>query len=254
MCRSVLINFAPWVWWSTDEEVVTNSTTKSRVLRLLCLVLLAPVFLVFIYGVLAWCVMHISADSSEENRQGSTQVYLNCGEVHSEIILPVTSHDISFRDLITYRLNDSLISEVKYVSFAWGDLHFFKSTPRWEDLTAINALRASIGVDSTALHIQPYFTIPDTTKFISCAVSALNYRRLADFIAGSISMREDGVEFVPGLANGDHDFYVVSNGTYSLFYNCNSWVNDALKSARSPACVWTIFPAGIVNQYAKKNE
>ncbi|MFM9006721.1 MAG: DUF2459 domain-containing protein, partial [Flavobacteriales bacterium] len=123
--------------------------------------------------------MHIPADCSDDNEEASTQIFVHCDAVHSEIILPITSHDISFRDLISHRLNDSLVAQVKYVSFACVDLHFFQNTPGWEDLTAINALRAAIGVDSTALHVTPIKYEPDTSHNISCRVSDENYSRLA---------------------------------------------------------------------------
>jgi uncharacterized protein (TIGR02117 family) len=230
-----------------------RKTSVRKIFLITISVVLFPVVVLILHGLIAWCVMHIPADTSNNNEEASTQIFVHCDAVHSEIILPITSHDISFRDLISHRLNNSLVAQVKYVSFAWGDLHFFQNTPGWEDLTAINTLRAAIGVDSTALHVTPMMYEPDTSHNISCRVSAENFRRLASFIEASISRQNDDVEFVHGLHYGEYDFFIVSKGIYSMFYNCNSWVNDALHSAGCPASVWTIFPAGIVEQYPQKN-
>lgn len=147
-----------------------------------------------------------------------------------------------------------MTSQVKYVSFAWGDLHFFRQTPRWEDLTVINALRAAVGVDSTVLHVTPLMYTPDTLQNISVLISPDNFRRLAAFIEASIVRQNDEIVFAEGLHYGKDDCFIVSKGIYSIFYNCNSWVNDALKSSGCPASVWTIFPAGITNQYHPKNK
>jgi uncharacterized protein (TIGR02117 family) len=224
-----------------------------KLLRICAIVVVLLFGFLILHGLIAWCVMHIPADSAGESEGGTTKIFVHCDAVHSEIILPVTSHDVSFRDLISYPLNDTLASQVKYISFAWGDLHFFRHTPHWEDLTTLNAFRAAIGIDSTALHVNPLMNEPDANQNISFMVTADNFRRLAHFIQASIARQENGVEFVDGLRYGENDFFIVSKGVYSMFYNCNSWVNDALKYAGCPASVWTIFPAGIEAQFPEKN-
>ena len=40
-----------------------------------------------------------------------------------------------------------------------------------------------------------------------------------------------------------------AKGKYSLFYTCNTWANDGLKSAGLKACYWTVFKGGIFDQY-----
>jgi hypothetical protein len=40
-----------------------------------------------------------------------------------------------------------------------------------------------------------------------------------------------------------------AKGRYSLFYTCNTWANQALKSANQKAALWTIFDFGIFQHY-----
>lgn len=220
-----------------------------KIIRISFIVVLFPFVALLLHALISWAVMHIPADSDAENKGGTTQIFVHCDAVHSEIIVPVTSHDVSFRNLLSHHLSDSLSSQVRYISFAWGDLHFFQHTPRWEDLTVVNAVRAAIGIDSTALHVNPLMYDPDVHQNIACTITPENFRRLASFIEASIARNDEAVEFVNGLHYGENDFFIVSKGVYSMFYNCNSWVNDALKSAGCAASVYTIFPAGITNQY-----
>ena len=230
-----------------------RNNSVRKIIRVVVFVILMPFAILMLHGLIAWCVMHIPAETSGENNNGTTTIFVHCDAVHSEIILPVTSHDISFRNVISLGLNDSLAAVAKYVSISWGDLHFFEHTPRWEDLTVVNAIRAAVGIDSTALHVNVLMYEPDASQNISCKITADNLRRLASFIEGSIAREEEGLELVQGLHYGERDFFVVSKGVYSMFYNCNSWANDALKYAGCPASVYTIFPAGIVKQYPTRN-
>jgi Protein of unknown function (DUF2459) len=46
-----------------------------------------------------------------------------------------------------------------------------------------------------------------------------------------------------------NDAFYDANGRYSLFYTCNTWANNALKSCGQKACWWTPFDSGIFNLY-----
>jgi hypothetical protein len=48
---------------------------------------------------------------------------------------------------------------------------------------------------------------------------------------------------------GKYDVFYEANGSYSLFYTCNSWANQALKSANQKAALWTISDSGIFRHY-----
>ena len=48
---------------------------------------------------------------------------------------------------------------------------------------------------------------------------------------------------------GKHDVFYEANGSYSLFYTCNSWANQALKAANQKAALWTISDTVIFRHY-----
>ena len=48
---------------------------------------------------------------------------------------------------------------------------------------------------------------------------------------------------------GKSDKFYEANGTYNLFYTCNTWTNNSLKSAGLKACAWTLFDDPILDKY-----
>ncbi|MFP3836064.1 DUF2459 domain-containing protein, partial [Chryseobacterium sp. SIMBA_028] len=47
----------------------------------------------------------------------------------------------------------------------------------------------------------------------------------------------------------DNDAFYDAKGTYSFFYTCNTWANNALKAAGQKAALWTPSDFGIFQHY-----
>ena len=81
-------------------------------------------------------------------------------------------------------------------------------------------------------------------------VSKESYLKLVEHITESFDTDSVGVpRQIVGASFTNHDAFYEANGKYSLFYTCNTWANDGLKSARLKACYWTAFKGGIFDQY-----
>jgi uncharacterized protein (TIGR02117 family) len=79
------------------------------------------------------------------------------------------------------------------------------------------------------------------------------YRKLVAFISGSF--QNDSTGFVIPISTnavyGKHDAFYEALGSYSMLKTCNTWTNEALKSAGLKACLWTPWDKGILYQYGK---
>lgn len=49
---------------------------------------------------------------------------------------------------------------------------------------------------------------------------------------------------------GKNDIFYEAKGSYSLFYTCNSWTNQALKAANQKAAFHTFTDTGIFRHYS----
>ena len=73
----------------------------------------------------------------------------------------------------------------------------------------------------------------------------------------SSSFKTDSInnfELIPHAYYGNHDSFYEAKGNYSLFFTCNTWANNALKSAGLRTCLWTPFDKGIFYHYHTKAE
>ena len=72
------------------------------------------------------------------------KIYVYSGNVHSDIIVPVTNEVMDWRTIFEADHFKSKTSGISYVSIGWGDRGFFLNTPRWSDLTLSTAANAML--------------------------------------------------------------------------------------------------------------
>mgnify|MGYP001592618524 CR=1 FL=1 len=84
------------------------------------------------------------------------------------------------------------------------------------------------------------------------SLETLDYQKLVVFINESFET-ESGlpIKIETNAVYGKNDIFYESKGSYSLFYTCNSWTNQALKSANQKAALHTLTDTGIFRHYSK---
>ncbi len=76
------------------------------------------------------------------------------------------------------------------------------------------------------------------------------YKKLIVFINDSFRLNNGNVTKIDTKAvYGNNDAFYEAKGSYSLFYTCNTWANQALKAANQKAALWTITDSGIFRHY-----
>ncbi len=182
-------------------------------------------------------------------------IYLLSNGVHTDVVVPVKNELTDWSQLVKFEHTDTKDSSYKYVGIGWGDKGFYLQTPEWKDLKASVALKAAFHLSTSAIHATFYNTVD--TSFEKSAVlhiSNEDYKSLVNYIKNSFISDEQGnsIQIVSNNDGyGNNDAFYEAKGSYSLFYTCNTWTNNALKAANQKAAWWTLLDKGIFYHYKK---
>jgi uncharacterized protein (TIGR02117 family) len=125
------------------------------------------------------------------------------------------------------------LEAARVVRVGWGDGDYFTGKSKSTG-TAARALFAS---DQSALQFigyetDPLSSIPSETR-TSLRVSEADVAALVAYVDGSLA--QDAGKLVPLLSYVENaGVFFVSNKSYGLFNNCNTWSGEALQSAGLP--------------------
>jgi uncharacterized protein (TIGR02117 family) len=168
---------------------------------------------------------------------GGVPIVVCSNGVHTDLVLPVRTQEVDWTAVFPTAHFPIDVTGFDHIGIGWGDLDFYRSTPRWSDFDAGIAFKALTGLGPAALHVQ-YRWGPGTKEDCAKAeVSVLQYRALANYITGTITSTETPA--APGY--GATDLFYPAQGRFSLFKTCNVWVGQGLKAAGLPAGLWTPF-------------
>ncbi|MCO6175714.1 TIGR02117 family protein [Flavobacterium sp. NRK F10] len=177
-------------------------------------------------------------------------VYILSNGVHTDIVVPVKNEIFDWSQKVKFEDVRAKNRQYEYVAFGWGDKGFYLDTPTWADLKTSTALKAASGFNTTAMHVTFYEGIKEGKDCVKLWLSAGNYSKLVRFIQNSFQAEKDTYSKIrTNAVYGIHDVFYKAKGRYSLFYTCNTWVNQALKAADQKAALWTIFDFGIFHHY-----
>lgn len=210
--------------------------------------LLAILSLTILYLSIAIICSAIPVNSAQPET-GEITIYLRSNGTHTDFVFPVKNEVMDWQQLSKPEHTLSKRSDFKYVSYGWGDLEFYQQTPEWSDLRFPVAFQAVFLRKQSALHVEFLDDLYYQRSIISLKITREQYTRLAKFISQSFQRDLSGnITPVKELHYGPNDAFYPATRSLNLFYTCNSWVNEGLKKAGLPACLWTPFDEGIFYQ------
>ncbi|MDM1407493.1 TIGR02117 family protein [Myroides sp. DF42-4-2] len=209
---------------------------------ILCFFTFVIVYLGVFYILSLWPYQQ---DAAREKPGGQEiTIYLSTNGVHTDFVLPVTTTVIDWQSTFDFESRT-----IRWVAFGWGDRGFYIDTPTWSDLRMSTALQALSGVGASAMHVTAYSAFAAGDQAIKLTLTPAEYQTLVHYIQASF-VEEHG-EYqridVPGYEASDA-FYE-AKGSYSLFYTCNTWVNQGLKQCNQKAALWALHDQGILRHY-----
>ena len=216
--------------------------------RLIRRSLLSLAALLLLYGAAVWLLPHIKSPGQPEGEPEIT-VWLLSNGVHTDIVVPTFSSEADWRAVFPAEHTRSQ-EYAPWLAIGLGDKNFYLNTPTWADLTASTALKAVSGLSESAIHTTYYDSMENCGRCAKFTVSRRQYLELAAYIRSSLKWRDGRtIPVTADIHYGESDAFYEAKGSYNLFYTCNTWTNDALKSAGAKAALWTITEGGIFRHY-----
>ncbi len=204
-------------------------------------------FVIF-YLTIALVFMSIRVGHSIENK-GIT-IYMRSDGIHTDFVFPVQSQVFDWREYISPEDTKGKDSTLKYIAIGWGDQGFFLNTPVWAELKASTAIDACFYLGKSAIHTNYLSELDFKYKHVQFKVSNKQYKKLIVYIKKTIKKNKyNKLDCIKNRGYWKTDSFYQTNGSYGLFNTCNSWINDGLKEADLPACLWSPFNSGIFHKY-----
>lgn len=205
------------------------------------------------YGIVVTLLSFIPVNSYDSRTLIPAQkieIYLLTNGVHTDIVLPVKNEYFNWSKQVKFTDTKAKDSTAQFMAIGWGDRGFYLETPTWSDLKVSTALNAATGLSSSALHITFYKSLKEGIDCKKITIDSNEYKKLIVFINDSFQLNNGNVTKIDTKAvYGNNDAFYEAKGSYSLFYTCNTWANQALKAANQKAALWTISDTGIFRHY-----
>ena len=202
------------------------------------------------YLLIVTLLSFVSVNEDFAENQKEIPIYILTNGVHTDVVLPLKSEYYDWTNQLKPEHTKAKDSTYQYAALGWGDKGFYMETPTWADLKASTALKAASGLSTTAMHVTFYKDLKESKSCKKLQISFDNYKKLILFINESFQTKSgEFLKIETEAVYGKHDVFYEANGSYSLFYTCNSWANQALKAANQKAALWTISDSGIFRHY-----
>jgi len=225
-----------------------KSVKKS--LKIFGRIVLGIISFLVIYVVAALLISKISVNEDVSHKDKAIEIFIVSNGVHTDIVVPVKNEFKDWSKEILFQQTKSKDSLVNYLAFGWGDKGFYLNTPEWSDLKASTAFNAAFGLSSSAMHTTFYKSMKEDASCKKIKISADDYKKLITYISDSFKFDSSRrVQWISDYSYGNSDAFYEANGSYNLFYTCNTWANNGLKIANQKASLWTVTDTGIFCHY-----
>ena len=206
---------------------------------------------VAIYVILGLGLPYISIGAKNDGQKKNIPIYIYTNGVHTDIVVPIKNNLQDWSSKILFDNTISKKQDFNYVGIGWGDKGFYLDTPTWADLKFSTAVKAAFWMSESAMHCTFYKTMTEGDDCVKIIVSEKQYQDLVKFIDAKFDKDDKGnYILIPTKAvYGKNDAFYDAKGSYSFMNTCNTWANDALKSAGQKAALWTPTDKGIFQQY-----
>jgi uncharacterized protein (TIGR02117 family) len=161
---------------------------------------------------------------------------------HTDIVAPIHDDATDWRGAFFDVASD--VPDSAYLAIGWGDLGFYRDTPRWSDLRFSTALTALAGLGPTALRVFAVKAPTNAGGCIKIIVDRAGRQALARFILATAE--NDGADR-PRLIDSPRagEAFYAAKGRYSPWRTCNVWASEALAKAGAPIALWAPFSFGV---------
>lgn len=207
-------------------------------------------FLILLYFLIAGIGSILTVNKDRVLPREGIEIFLRTNGVHTSFTLPVKNEVFNWTKIVDPLHTLSQGEGYQYVSFGWGDLEFYQTTPNWSDLTFTTAFRALFLRTPSALNVEFHKDLIEDDTTVSIILTEQQYKKLVSFIEDSFETNLNGdPKPIPELHYNRNDVFYRAKRSLNIFYTCNTWTNNGLKNSGLKACLWTPFDKGIFYHY-----
>lgn len=226
-------------------------------LRKLILVLIRGAQLILssllLYMLMTLLLGLIPVNKDFNNAAGGIEIMVVSNGVHTDIVMPVSSTYIDWREHIPIEDFRGADPSFRYISIGWGDKGFYINTPEWSDLTVGTAFKALFLPSPTAMHVTYFQQMPvHIPQHERLKVTPEQYQKLISHILPYFKSAPGGsFILIPDAGYSHTDNFYEAFNSYHLFYTSNNWTNRMLKETGIRTAVWSPLDRGIMYQLGK---
>ena len=205
-----------------------------------------------VYGLLVTLLSYVPINTNRDTTdEPKVDIYILSNGVHTDVVVPVKNEFCDWTKDVKFEHTIAKDSTAKYLAMGWGDRGFYLETRTWADLKVSTALKAASGLSTSALHSTFYKSMKEDNYCKKIRISTLEYENLVAFIKETFKTNSGQIiKIETDAVYGKNDIFYEAKGSYSMFYTCNSWANQALKAAGQKAALHTLTDTGIFRHYA----
>lgn len=207
--------------------------------------------IIVVYALLGYLLPFIEISTKEDGEKKEIPIYIYTNGVHTDIVMPVKNDIVDWSSKIPFTNTKSKETDYNYVGIGWGDKGFYLDTPTWADLKVSTALKAAFWLSESAMHCTYYKTMTEAEDCKRIMISKNQYKELVKFVDAKFDRDHNGnyILIPTNAVYGNNDAFYDAQGRYSFLNTCNTWSNNALKSAGQKAALWTPTDYGIFLHY-----
>jgi uncharacterized protein (TIGR02117 family) len=221
-----------------------------KFLKITLRVVLGFIAFVALYLLAAWGLSKITI-SAEPGTSKDVTIYILTNGVHTDIVVPVKNEQMDWSKELKFENTVDKDTAANFVGMGWGDKGFYLNTPTWAELKFSVAFKAAFALSSSAIHATYHKELKESSSCKKIIISKAQYARLITFITKSFKTDSAGhfINIKTNANYGTADAFYEAHHKYNLFYTCNTWANNALKSCGQKACLWTPADSPIFDKY-----
>jgi uncharacterized protein (TIGR02117 family) len=160
------------------------------------------------------------------------EVRFSSGAIHADIILPIATESIDWREHIPAESFAGDTSQAVLIAIGRGDKEFLIETPTASDWRLLTTLKALFWPSEACLQVSltTAESLPDSAKTVRLSVA--QYEQLVEFINQSFRHDKEGRKLpIPSATAGPNKAFFEAHGTYHGFNTCNCWVGRAMQAS-----------------------
>lgn len=214
---------------------IGKGVVVSTIMSLLEVIIMSTSLYFFISLILSFSPANITLPECKRDKE----IFISTNGIHVDIIIPVHVFEPEFPEQL------HILPTAEYIAFGWGDKNFYINTPEWKYLTFSVAFKALFLKSETAMHVTFYPGKGRNWKSIHLCDQQL--RSLIVYIRSTFIHDQHGqLQKMDFEGYNEYDVFFDAKGSFSLFFTCNTWVNNGFKKSSVRTAVWTPFDLGVL--------